>query len=392
MERLAIPFGGGSPATYRRGGPNHPEVAISTTAVPPRDTVRQHLRFDRGEVGRLVAVYGVVVALHVMGFGLFAYYNAQPEFNGLTDQSGALVYAGAAGVAYALGLRHAFDADHIAAIDDSTRFLLQRGEKPLGVGLAFSLGHSTVVFGLSVGIAFAAQAASSFQEGFAETGGLLGTLVSGTFLYLIASLNLVVLVGVVRTWREARQGRYQSDELDRLLSQRGLMNRVFRGRYQGFLTSSWQLYPIGLLFGLGFDTATQVGAIGLAAGAAAGGSLPPLAIIALPLIFAAGMSLMDTTDGVFMCKAYGWALANPLRKIFYNITVTGLSIFVAFVIGTIQILTLLGEQLDLRGQPWDFVAGIELTAIGVLLVVTFLVTWVGAVTVWKVRGYDDQVG
>ena len=358
---------------------------------PPVSSLRSYLRFSRDEVPRLLALYGVVVALHVVGFGLFAYYNAMPELNQLANSQGAVLYAGAAGTAYALGLRHAFDADHIAAIDDTTRYLLQKGKQPLGAGLAFSLGHSTVVFALSLGVALATQAAVRLQDGFAETGGIIGTLVSGGFLYLIAGLNLVVLAGIIRTWRTAKRGRHDDADLDELLAQRGLMNRIFKGRYNQFIKHSWQLYPVGLLFGLGFDTATQVAAIGLAAGAAAGGALPPLAIIALPLIFAAGMSLMDTSDGVFMTKAYAWAFTNPLRKIYYNITTTGLSIFIAFGVGTIQIVNLLTERYALNDiQPFQALAELNLTFIGILVVVTFFITWLGAVILWKVRRYDER--
>ncbi|EKX61584.1 HoxN/HupN/NixA family nickel/cobalt transporter [Streptomyces ipomoeae] len=358
---------------------------MSTNLEP----VRWARRFDRGEIRRLVAMYGVIAALHIAGFGLFAYYNAR--YHDLADSRGELLYAGAAGLAYTLGMRHAFDADHISAIDDTTRYLLQKGKRPLGVGLAFSLGHSTIVFALSVGIAFAAQAANRFQSGFADIGGIIGTLVSGVFLYAIAALNLAVLRGIIRTWREAKAGRHQPEELEQLLAARGLMNRVFKGRYNRFIDHSWQLYFVGLLFGLGFDTATQVGALGLAAGSAADGTLPPLVIIALPLIFAAGMSLMDTTDGVFMAKAYEWSFTNPVRKIYYNLTMTGLSIFVAFVVGTIELVSLLAERLGVDGrQPWKLLGGIDLNAIGIAIVVTFLVTWIGAVVLWKVRRYDER--
>ncbi|MEU0042744.1 HoxN/HupN/NixA family nickel/cobalt transporter [Streptomyces werraensis] len=352
-------------------------------------STRPSRRFDRGEIRRLVAMYGFIAALHVVGFGLFAYYNAR--YHDLTDSQGTLLYAGAAGLAYTLGMRHAFDADHISAIDDTTRYLLQKGKRPLGVGLAFSLGHSTVVFGLSVGIAFAAQAANRFQAGFADIGGIIGTLVSGLFLYAIAALNFGVLRGIIRTWREAKSGRHDQQELERLLANRGLMNRIFKGRHNKFIEHSWQLYFVGLLFGLGFDTATQVGALGLAAGSAADGTLPPLAIIALPLIFAAGMSLMDTTDGVFMAKAYAWSFTNPVRKIYYNITMTGLSIFMAFVVGTVELLVLLAEQLGADDRaPWSWLAAIDLNAIGIALVITFLVTWIGAVALWKLRRYDQR--
>ncbi|MDX3525911.1 HoxN/HupN/NixA family nickel/cobalt transporter [Streptomyces sp. ID05-39B] len=352
-------------------------------------SARRTRRFDRSEIRRLAAMYGFVAALHIAGFGLFAYYNAR--YNGLTDSHGKLLYAGAAGLAYTLGMRHAFDADHISAIDDTTRYLLQKGKRPLGLGLAFSLGHSTIVFGLSLGIAFAAQAANRFQAGFADIGGVIGTLVSGIFLYAIAALNFAVLRGIVRTWREAKAGRHEPEELEQLLAARGLMNRVFKGRYNKFIEHSWQLYFVGLLFGLGFDTATQVGALGLAAGSAADGTLPPLAIIALPLIFAAGMSLMDTTDGVFMAKAYEWSFTNPVRKIYYNLTMTGLSIFVAFVVGTVELISLLAEQLGADGQrPWSWFAAVDLNAIGIGIVITFLVTWIGAVALWKLRRLDER--
>ena len=262
------------------------------------------------------------------------------------DDKNSLIYATAAAVAYGLGLRHAFDADHIAAIDDTTRYLLQKGKRPLGVGFFFSLGHSSVVMALSVAIAFAARSASGFITSFQGSGNIIGTLVSGGFLYLIAALNFAVLFGIMKMWRQAKSGTYKQEELDVLLSQRGFMNRIFKGRYNTFITASWQMYPVGILFGLGFDTATEVGFLGLAATTAAAGTgggttLPPLAIIALPFIFAAGMSLMDTIDGVFMSKAYGWAFVTPIRKIYYNITMTSLSIFIAFVIGTIEIVGLL---------------------------------------------------
>ncbi|GGL35775.1 nickel/cobalt efflux system [Streptomyces anthocyanicus] len=357
-----------------------------TTQTAP--TVRRR-RFDGGEIRRLAAMYGLIALLHVAGFGLFAYYNA--HYSGLADSQGQLLYAGAAGIAYTLGMRHAFDADHISAIDDTTRYLLQKGKRPLGVGLAFSLGHSTVVFGLSIGIAFTAQAANRFQAGFADIGGVIGTLVSGLFLYAIAALNFAVLRGVIRTWREAKAGRHQPEELERLLADRGVMNRVFKGRYNRFINHSRQLYFVGLLFGLGFDTATQVGTLGLAAGSAADGTLPPLAIIALPLIFAAGMSLMDTTDGVFMAKAYEWSFTNPVRKIYYNLTMTGLSIFVAFVVGTVELVALLTEQLGAADRaPGSWLAAIDLNTIGIVIVITFLTTWIGAVALWKVRRYDER--
>jgi high-affinity nickel-transport protein len=358
---------------------------------------RQRIRFTRDEVPRLLGLFGVVAALHIAGFGLFHYYNSQARYHTISDGHGKLIFAGAAALAYGFGLRHAFDADHISAIDDTTRYLLAKGKRPLGVGFFFSLGHSSVVMALSVGIAFAAKSASHFQQSFQGTGGVIGTVVSATFLYAVAALNLVVLVGVIKMWRKAKSGEYRQEHLDDLLAQRGFMNRIFRGRYNRFINHSWQMYPVGVLFGLGFDTATEVGFLGLSATAATAGTgphaaLPPLAIISLPLLFAAGMSLMDTLDGVFMSKAYGWAFVTPIRKIYYNITTTGLSIFVAFVIGTIEVVSLLSEKLGLHGQPWDYIAGIDINTAGRVIVGVFLLVWIGAIAYYKLGKIDERYG
>lgn len=359
------------------------------------NTGKQRLHFTRDEVPRLAALFGFVLLLHVVGFGLFMHYNGIAKFHNLAGDKHTLVYAGAAGLAYGFGLRHAFDADHISAIDDTTRYLLQKGKKPLGVGFFFSLGHSTVVLALSVGIAFAAKAASHFQQSYAHAGGVAGTLISGTFLYLVAALNLAVLVGILKMWRAVKKGEYQAEDLDELLASRGFMNRIFKGRYNKFINHSWQMYPVGILFGLGFDTATEVGFLGLSAtaataGVAGGVSLPPLAIIALPIIFAAGMSLMDTLDGVFMTKAYGWAFVTPIRKIYYNLTTTGLSIFVAFGIGSIEIFGLLSDQLGWTGQPWAFISGIDINTAGRIVVAIFIAVWIGAVAYYKIRRIDER--
>jgi high-affinity nickel-transport protein len=346
-------------------------------------------RFTRDEIPRLLLLVGVVVALHALGWGLFAHYNSIPRIHELTGADGTLVYAGAGILAYTLGMRHAFDADHIAAIDDTTRYLLQKGKRPLSVGMFFSLGHSTVVFLFVTAIAIVAAKATAFQEAFEGIGGIIGTLVSGTFLYLIAALNFAVLAGIVRVWRRAKRGEFSEQTLDELLAKRGFMNRLFRGRYK-FINHSWQMYPLGLLFGLGFDTATQVGLLAVAGTTAMTGGLPPMAIIALPIIFAAGMTTMDTIDGVFMSKAYGWAFVTPIRKIYYNITMTSLSIFVAFVIGTIQLLSLLGEQLGLTGGIWDLLASVNLNVAGQLVVATFFVVWIGAAVYYKAARIDEK--
>ena len=363
-----------------------------TTAQKPG--LREHLRFEREELPSLFGVLGTVLFLHILGWGLFIHYNSQPKFHNLLDGKHALVYAGAGALAYSFGLRHAFDADHISAIDDTTRLMLAKGKKPLALGLFFSLGHSTIVLALSIGIAFAAKSAAKFQASFGDTGGVIGASVSGFFLYLVGILNLVILVGLVKVWRQAKSGKFSHEHLQQLLNERGLMNRIFRGFFKKGFDHSWQLYPVGVLFGLGFDTATEVGLLGLSATAAVGtvgGVLPPLAIIALPIIFAAGMSMMDALDGIFMTKAYAWAFTSPLRKIYYNLTTTSISIFVALFIGTIELVGVLADKTSIgKYQPFKFIANIELNRIGYFIVASFFVTWVVSVIVWKYGRYEER--
>jgi len=291
-------------------------------------------------------------------------------------------------------LRHAFDADHISAIDDTTRLMLAKNRKPMGVGLFFSLGHSTIVLGLSIGIAFAAKQATKFQHNFADTGGVIGASVSAFFLYLVGILNLFILIGIIKVWRQAKSGQFSHEHLTQLLNERGLMNRIFRGFFKKGFDHSWQLYPIGVLFGLGFDTATEVGLLGLSATAAigtVGGTLPPLAIIALPIIFAAGMSMMDSLDGIFMVKAYSWAFTSPLRKIYYNLTTTSISIFVALVIGTIELVGVLADKTSIgKYQPFKWIASIELNKVGYYIVASFIATWILSVVIWKTGRYEEK--
>ncbi|MCR6491828.1 HoxN/HupN/NixA family nickel/cobalt transporter [Cellulomonas sp. P24] len=335
-------------------------------------------------VARLVPLYGVVLVLHVVGFGLFFHYGGRLQLG--SSAGTTAIYAGAGLTAYLLGVRHAFDADHVAAIDDTTRYLMQKGRHSHGVGLAFSLGHSTVVLALSLVVAFAAQAAVRIQAGFADLGGVIGVVVSATFLYVLAALNGAVLVGLVRTWRSARAGAHDEAELAELLARRGLLNRLFRGRYDRMIAHPWQVYAVGLLFGLGFDTATQIGAIGLAAGSAAGGGLSPWAILALPLMFAAGMTLWDTTDGIVMTRAYGWATENPLRRIFYNITLTGLSVLLAGVIATVEIVQMVADRIGWGDrEPWAALGSLDMNRIGLVTVGVFVLTWLGSVVVWRSR-------
>ena len=359
-----------------------------------KPSLRQHLRFERSELPALFGVIGVVAFLHIAGWGLFIHFNSDPQYQSLTDSKGVLVYAGAGALAYSFGLRHAFDADHIAAIDDTTRLMLAKGKKPLAVGLFFSLGHSTIVMALCVGVAFAAKQAAKFQKDFAETGGIIGASVSTLFLYLVGVLNLIILVGIIKVWRQAKSGKFSHEHLTQLLNERGLMKLIFRGAFKKGFDKSWQLYPVGVLFGLGFDTATEVALLALSATAAVGtvgGTLPPLAIIALPLIFAAGMSLMDSLDGIFMTKAYAWAFTSPLRKIYYNLTTTGLSIFVAFVIGTIQLVGVLSEKTSIaKYQPFTAIAEIDLNRVGYFIVASFVAAWLLSVLIWKFGRYEKR--
>ncbi len=284
----------------------------------------------RDEWLRLSMFGGAVLLLHVLGWGLFLYYSpSNPALAGL----GVL--------AYTFGLRHAFDADHIAAIDNTTRKLLQEDQRPLGIGFFFSLGHSSIVFGLATGLAVATQTVSSRIPSFQHYGSAIGGSVSGTFLWLIGILNLIVLIDIVRLFLDLRGGSYDEERLEQRLLERGFMNRFFLGRIARRITKSWQMYPLGVLFGLGFDTASEVALLALAAGVATH-HVPFLAVVSLPLLFAAGMSLMDTADGAFMSQAYGWAFSNPVRKIFYNISVTSLSVAVALVVGTIELLQVWG--------------------------------------------------
>src|SRR6201987_5783121 len=290
-----------------------------------------------GRQRRTLAMMAAVVAgLHVVGFATLIALVAPSHY--ALGATGTFTI-GIGVTAYTLGLRHAFDADHISAIDNTTRKLMQEGKRPLSVGFWFSLGHSSIVFALavliSVGVRSIDGSVRSDSSQLHSVTGWLGTPVSGSFLYLIAALNVVILIGIVKVFREMKRGRYDEAALERQLDQRGFMNR-FLGRLTRAVTKPRQMYPIGVLFGLGFDTATEV-ALLVIAGTAGAGGLPWYAILCLPVLFAAGMSLMDSIDGSFMNFAYGWAFSNPVRKVYYNITITGLSVAVALVIGTIEL-------------------------------------------------------
>src|SRR5881227_3040338 len=327
---------------------------------------------------RLTGLFGSVALLHLLGWGMMLLLVA-PRFP---------VMLGLGGLAYAFGLRHAFDADHISAIDNTTRKLLQEGKKPLGVGFFFSLGHSTVVFLIALALGVATQfVVTNLVNGNGELkslGGLIGTGVSGIFLLLIGILNLIILLDILRLFRRMREGQYDRDSLEHELVAGGLLTRIF-----GLITQSWQMYLVGFLFGLGFDTASEISFLAISAGAAAQ-RIPLYALISLPLIFAAGMSLMDTADGAFMSRAYAWAFSNPVRKVFYNLTLTALSVFVALFVGLFELSQLLVQQLDFRGGVWDAIRGMDIGVMGFVIMGAFIVTWAGAYLIYRTQHIEER--
>ncbi len=339
---------------------------------------------------RTVAMMGaVVLGLHVVGFLLLFALVAPHHYH--LGSSGAFAI-GTGVTAYTLGMRHAFDADHIAAIDNTTRKLMAEGKRPMSVGFFFSLGHSTIVFGLAFLFAIGVRVLGGQVRDAASTlhsaTSWIGTGVSGTFLYLIAALNIVILWGIVKVFLEMRDGRYDERELESRLDSRGLMNRFF-GRFTKSVTKPWHMYPIGVLFGLGFDTASEVALLFLAAGAA-GAGLPFYAVLCLPILFAAGMSLLDTIDGSFMNFAYGWAFSKPVRKVFYNITITGLSVAVALVIGTIEIVGLLATKLHAQASFWVWWERIDINTLGFIIVGMFIATWMVALAIWRFGRVEER--
>jgi nickel/cobalt transporter (NiCoT) family protein len=329
---------------------------------------------------RLSWFAGAVLLLHVLGWGLFVYYSQHDP-----------ALAGLGTLAYTFGLRHAFDADHIAAIDNTTRKFLAEGKRSLGVGFFFSLGHSTIVFALVGGLAVAASTVNAAIPAFQDYGGTVGASVSGVFLLTIGLLNLLVLLDIVRIFREMKTGSYDKEKLEERLLDRGFMNRFFIGRVANRVKESWHMYPLGVLFGLGFDTATEVGLLALAAGVATH-HVSFLGILSLPILFAAGMCLMDTFDGAFMSQAYGWAFKNPVRRIYYNITVTSLSVAVALVIGGIEVLQVVSDKLSLEGAVWQWLDALDFGKLGYAMVGLFVVTWVGSVVIWKRRHIEERWG
>jgi high-affinity nickel-transport protein len=325
---------------------------------------------------RVVALYVGLIALNVVAWILAFAASAQY----------ALIL-GNATLAYTFGLRHAVDADHIAAIDNVTRKLMQDGQRPAAVGFFFSLGHSTIVVGLSVLLAAATQAVNSHLNRWHDIGSVIGTTVSAVFLLVIAMINLLVLIDIYRMWRGvARGGSYDERKVEEYLDQRGLLARMLRPVIRQ-VDRSWKMYPVGVLFGLGFDTASEIGLLGLSTSASAG-HLPIYYILIYPLLFLAGMSLIDTTDGVLMLGAYGWAFIKPIRKLYYNLNITLISVLVALVIGGIEALSVVSQEASFSGPFWDFVGNIDLGSLGYFIVAILFGSWFVSTLVYRVKRYD----
>jgi len=352
----------------------------SRTGVVPAGRIRQAL--TGREWASVAAMAGIVTALHAIGWGVLAWVVVPQN---LQLGPGQVFGIGLGATAYVLGLRHAFDADHIAAIDNTTRKLMHEGRRPLAVGFWFSLGHSSVVFGLCIllaaGIRALAGQVGSDTSALHQVLGTIGTGVSGVFLWGIGVLNLLVLAGILKGFRALRRGDRDEAALAERLNNPGLLNRFF-GRATRIITKPWQMYFVGLLFGLGFDTATEVGLLVLAGGAAAF-ALPWYAVLTLPVLFAAGMSLLDSVDGCFMNFAYGWAFARPARKIYYNLVITSLSVTMALGIGTVELLGLLAEKAGITTGPLALIGSVDLHYAGYGIAALFLLAWLLALAIWR---------
>jgi len=347
-------------------------TAPSKTMPAPVSGARDGLK------SRIVSLYALLIGFNATAWlwALMAFHNHP-------------ILLGTAFLAYTFGLRHAVDADHIAAIDNVTRKLMQQGKRPVSVGFFFSLGHSTIVFGLSVLIALTSAAIKNRFDSLESIGGIIGTSISAFFLLAIATANLIVLVSVYRTFQYVKRGGHFVDEdLNLILAKRGFFGRVFRKMFR-LIEQGWQMYPVGFLFGLGFDTATEVGLLGISATGAAKG-LSIWSILVFPTLFTAGMALIDSTDGILMLGAYGWAFVKPIRKLYYNMTITFVSVLVALMIGGIEVLGLIGQKLDLHGVVWDAIGSLNdnFGAIGFVIIGVFVASWAVSIIIYRMKGYD----
>ena len=345
-------------------------------------------RWTRAERLRITGIVGVIAALHVIGWTLYLFYANGP--------AGAGAFAGAGTLAYTLGMRHAFDADHIAAIDDTTRLMMQRGRRPVGVGFFFAMGHSTVVLAIAFIVALASGAGTGIN-GFRHIGGLVSQIVAMLFLLLVAVLNVMVLSGIVGLWRRMTEGRLDQRELELQLLNRGLLNRILGKRARGLIRSSWHMYPIGILFGLGLETASEITLLALSASAASHGShgsgLPTLAVLSLPLLFAAGMSAFDTADSMLMTRAYSWAYRSPARRLYYNIATTGMTVAVAAFIASVYVAGLIADATGAGGLLASYASLADhFEMLGYIVVAIFAASWLAAAAIWRYRGLAQKYG
>jgi high-affinity nickel-transport protein len=341
--------------------------------------------WTRAERARLSGILGVIALLHVTGWSMYFYYSSNLAVAGSFTAAGV--------TAYVLGMRHAFDADHIAAIDDTTRLMLQRGRRSVGTGFFFAMGHSTVVLVLSLVIAIAAGAATTAQiDSFRQIGGAVSIVVAMGFLLLVAALNAVVLRGIAGLWRRMVRGEMDERELELQLLNRGLMNRMLGGRARALIRSSWHMYPVGFLFGLGLETASEVTLLGLAAQNATRGALPLLATLTLPLLFACGMSALDTCDSLLMTRAYSWAFRGPARKLYYNIATTAMTVLVAGFIGSVYLADVLARFAGAAFlTPYASLAG-RFEYLGYGIVAVFVISWLAAAVLWRAGRFEQRYG
>ncbi|MEY9886807.1 high-affinity nickel-transport protein [Catenulispora sp. MAP12-49] len=354
---------------------------------PVRNPSSAPLRWLRTDWLRFAGLLAVIVGMHVAAFGILAGLVAPHHYT-----VGKQVFGFGLGItAYTLGMRHAFDADHIAAIDNTTRKLMADGKRPVSVGFWFALGHSTIVVALAAAIAAGARQATDLTDdksGTRQSLGVVSTTASGTFLYLIGILNLVALIGIYKVYKAMRRGEYDEAALTAQLDKRGFMNRIL-GRLTKSISRPGQMYPVGLLFGIGFDTATEVLLLALAGSSAAAG-LPWYAILCLPLLFTAGMTLFDTLDGTFMNFAYHWAFSNPIRKVYYNLTITGLSVAVALIIGSVELVGVVHDQFGVVNPVTDWIANLNLNNVGFVIVGAFVAVWAAAIAYWKIARVEHR--
>jgi nickel/cobalt transporter (NiCoT) family protein len=361
------------------------EAALSSPAPPP-DPRASVAELSWSEWVFMVLLYAGLAVITFAAFeAAFAWLPHNYQSSGFHS---VLIFSGLAIACYVLGLRHGFDVDHIAAIDNTTRKLLNDGKKPLTVGTWFSLGHSTIVAGLMVALILATEYVKSQIGAVAALGQVLGTLISGAFLVIIGLVNLVIVSEVYALFRGLRSGELDQKKLDEQMEKRGFLYRYF-GRLFRVVNEPWQIYPIGVLFGLGFDTATEVAVTALIVGVATTTSFPLWAIMSLPLLFACGMVLSDTSDGLAMRLAYGWAFQAPIRKIYYNLTLTVISVLVAFVIGGIEVLQVISSEFGLQGPFWAAITGLNFETLGFAVAGLFLVAWLVAMGIYRVKGYES---